>query len=270
MRGTGRKRYHPQSEMMDKAVFEKLVEGQPDEIRKRGILLFNGVVNSAIEYQKAPTAANLRNWETAQAAFDKFKAQMENGENPESCATVADVLAYLEASGWKVTKTSLYRHQAEGKITPAADGTYRQKDVDKYARTWLKQKSTGKRISEKTDELQRKKLELELQNLEIERRRKSFALDRDLDKYIPREQMDIELATRAGVLQAGLRHWVQSRAAEWIRAVAGDMKKVGDLINLMNHDLDEHINHYAAPVEFQVIIAAAETDETEGGEQTAC
>jgi len=251
----------PESEMIDKATFEKLIDGQPDEIRKRGILLFNGMVNSALEYQSNPTEKSLRNWEMAQAAMKKFESQITGEENSDRFETVADVLEYLDGSGWKLKKTSLYRHQKEGKILPAADGSYRQRDVDKYAKAWLKQKSTGKRINEKTDELQRRKLEIELKNLEIDHNRKSFAYEKEQGKFIPREQLEIELATRAGILDAGLKHWVQSRAAEWIRTVDGDMKKTGDLINLMNRDLDEHINGYARPIEYQVVIEADQDGE---------
>jgi hypothetical protein len=180
--------------------------------------------------------------------------------------TIADVLDYL-AANWKVTQTSLYRHiNKDRKLLPQADGTYLQKDVDKYAKTYLKQKSTGKRFSERVDELQRKKLEQELKNLELEHQRKAFAHAKDEGKYIPREQMDIELAARAGILDAGLKHWIQSRAAEWIRTVAGDTKKVGDLINLMNRDLDEHINNYASTREYQIIIDGSEGREEEGDE----
>jgi len=257
-----------ESEMMDKASFEKMINGQPDEIRQRGILLFNGAINSALEYQKSSTAANLRNWETARAAMKKFEDQVNGEENSDRYETIADVLDYLTGSGWKVTKTSLYRHQSLGKILPAADGAYRQKDVDKYARTFLKQKSTGKKISDRTDELQRRKLEQELANLELEHKRRQLAYDKEQEKYIPREQMEIELAGRAGILDAGLKHWVQSRAAEWIRTVAGDMKKVGDLINLMNHDLDEHINSYASQGEYQVVIEAEREEKEEMEDET--
>ena len=256
--------------MMDKTAFEKLVEGQPDEIRKKGILLFNGVVNSAIEYQKTPTATNLRNWETAQAAFEKFKLQIEGGENHDTFKDIAAVLEYLDTSGWKVTKTSLYRHQSEGKIMPATDGSYRQKDVDKYAKTWLKQKSTGKKISERTDELQRKKLEIELKNLEIDHSRKAFAYEKDQGKYIPREQMEIELATRAGIFDAGLKHWIKSHVAQWIRLVDGDMQKVGLLLTQMSNDLNEHINSYASQIEYQVVIGADQEAGADERDQQEC
>jgi hypothetical protein len=58
---------------------------------------------------------------------------------------------------------------------------------------------------------------------------------------------------------------VQARCAEWIRTVEGDMRKIGELINLMNRDLDEHINSYAAPIDYRISIDAVEEGaETDG------
>lgn len=183
-------------------------------------------------------------------------------DNPQF-NSIADVLEYLEDSGWRVTKTSLYRHQKEGKFLPQGDGKFSRRDIDKYAKTWLKEKSTGKRVNDRIDELQRKKLERELENLDIDYARKKLAHEKEQNKYIPKEQMEIELAARAGILDAGLKHWIQSRAADWIRTVDGDTKKVGELMNLMNRDLNEHINNYAAATEYQVIVDAEE-EETAG------
>lgn len=191
---------------------------------------------------------------------------MENETQETTFETIAGVLEYLQTSGWKIAPSSLYRDRGKGKIVPREDGKFLQKDVDKYARTFLKRKSTGKKANDQLDELQRKKLEIELKNLELDQARKKFQHEKDLDKHIPREQLDIELAARAGILDAGLKHWVQSRAAEWIRTVAGDPKKVGELINLMNKDLDEHINNYASTKEFQVIIDLKEEGEEADGD----
>lgn len=166
----------------------------------------------------------------------------------------AKVLLYLQEAGWRVTKSTLYRHQGEGKIRSRPTGAYHLADVEKYARTFLKQAATGKRVQERVDDLQRKKLEKELQNLELEISRKTFAFDRDQGKYIPKELMDIELAGRAGILEAGLKHWIQSHAADWIRLAGGDTKKAGELIQFMNHSIDEHINEYASTREYRVII----------------
>jgi hypothetical protein len=262
---------------IDKEKLEGLIADQPKEIRGKGVLLFNGAASCAQQYQTAPTAANLRDWEAAQAALEKFCAQLEgaaaDGAGDKPLPNLAAALDYLKASDWSVTRTSLYRHHKEGKLSPRSDGQYALRDIEKYARTWLKQKSTGKRVGEKIEELHRRKLELELLNLDLENKRRVLAYDRDLDKYVPKELMEIELATRAGVLDAGLKHWVQSRAAEWIRAAGGDTKKVGDVINLMTHDLEEHINSYARSSEYLVVIDAEEEvdpepeTETENGEE---
>jgi hypothetical protein len=247
--------------ILDKETLEKLLDDKPKEIRSKAILLFNGTAICAKAYQDEPSSVNRRNWEDSEEALSKFVEQIgaaDGEEEDKPLRNIAAVLDYLRAGDWRVTKTSLYRHQKEGKIAPRRDGLYTLRDVDKYARTWLKQKSTGKKIQEKTEEQQRKKLDLELRNLELENKRKTFAYDKDLERYIPKEFMEIELAGRAGVLDAGLKHWVQSRAAEWIRTVGGDTKKVGDLIVLMNRDLDEHINSYASSLSYQVVIDAEE------------
>jgi hypothetical protein len=189
--------------------------------------------------------------------------------SPEkNLANLSAILEYLEGTGWRVTKTSLYRHQKEGKLSPRPDGSYREQDIDRYARTFLKQKSTGKRLREKAEELQRAKVEKELKNLDIEYERKKFNLDKDKGRYLLREEMEIELAGRAGILDAGLKHWVQSKAAEWIRGFGGDISRVGEFISKMTHDLDEHINNYAAPLEYEIIIDAAKVEtENESGEE---
>jgi hypothetical protein len=249
---------------MNKESFEKLIQDKPPDIQAKGVVLYNSVTITAKAYQNEPLAGKLKDWQASEAALNDFirSIDQQKEEDPR-LETIADVLAYLKAGGWKVTKTSLYRHQKEGKFVPRDDGTYRLNDIDRYARAWLREQSTGKRRAERIDELQRKKLEQELQNLEIENKRKIFNFEKDQGKYVPKEMMEIELATRAGILDAGLKHWIQSHTAEWIRAVNGDMKKIGELINIFNRTLDEHINTYASAREYQVIINAEEETETE-------
>jgi hypothetical protein len=180
--------------------------------------------------------------------------------------TIADVLKYLKMAGWKVTKTSLYRHRDEGKLLPKEGGSFLRRDVDKYAKSFLKLQSTGKKARQLEDELQRKKLQAELDNLDLEHKRKKLQYDRELSKYILREEVDLQLAARAGILDAGLRHWIQSKVADWIRATGGDLKKAGELINLMMRDLDEHINSYALSREYEVVFdGEAEDVEAETG-----
>ena len=241
---------------LKKEDLEKLIEDKPPEIKAKAILLFNGYVQAMGKYQGESSTANLKTWQAAEEALNQYTSEISRDATSDNFSDIAAVLKYLQDNGWQETKTSLYRRKKQGKILPVPDGSYTKASVDKYARTFLKQTATGKRLSENTDELQRKKLEQELKNLILKNERDTFNFDKDRGLFIPKEQMDIELATRAGILIAGLKHWVQTRCADWIAAVSGDNKKVGELINIMSNDIDEHINHYASSREYEVIIEA--------------
>jgi len=244
---------------LTKEELEKLIEGKPDEIKIKALLLFNNRQKARIKLNEASSTANLRNYQAAERALEEFAVENGWAETDDALASLAAVMQYLNDNGWKSSRSSLYRHHKEGKIVPDDDGKYSKRVVDKYARTFLKQSSTGKKVNEATDELQQKKLrqEIELQAIRIDRERLGYEKDRGL--LIPREQMEIELATRAGILVAGLKHWILMNAAGWITAVSGDPKRVGDLINIMVRDVDEHINNYAGNKEYEVIIEAADT-----------
>ncbi|MEA3428801.1 MAG: hypothetical protein U9Q84_06255, partial [Thermodesulfobacteriota bacterium] len=73
-------------------------------------------------------------------------------------------------------------------------------------------------------------------------------------KYIPRDQFEMELASRAGVLDAGWQHLNQSKAVDWIETVEGNPKKAGEFIAALNQAKNGILNQYATTQEFQVII----------------
>lgn len=197
---------------------------------------------------------------------DSEKSNNDEPSKPVTVENIAAVLEYLMAGGWKITKTTLYRHQKEGRFLPRSDGSYLISAIDKYAGIHLKKSATGKKVNEELDALLKKKADQELKHLDLKYEREKFNYEKDQGLYIRREQVEIELAARAGVLVAGLRHWVQSKAADWIAAVSGDPKRVGELINIMNRDVDEHINHYASSKEYEVVIDAAEETEAREAE----
>lgn len=251
---------------MEKQTFEKLISDQPQDVKAVGIIRYNALIATMKAYQDEPTAARDRDWRAAKESFDAFVRTLRPEDN-DRFDNLADALAYLKDEGWRAAQTSIYRHQKEGKVRPRPDGSYWKSDIDKYARTFLRQAATGQRVSERIEDLQRKKLEKELQNLKIEIERKQFALGRDQGKYIPKDQMDIELAGRAGILEAGLKHWIQSHAADWIRLTGGDTKKVGELIHSMIYGLDEHLNEFAGVREYRIVIEAEEEETEQNNEE---
>ncbi len=176
---------------------------------------------------------------------------------------VDEVIEYLDAGGWVAKKSTVYRHRKEGKLLPKDSGKFRQKDVDRYAQTWLKQQSTGKKVKELEDQLQRQILEEELATAKEKRRKIERENSIAEGKVVDRGEVENWLAGRAGILEAGLKHWVQSRVADWIRVVDGDVRKAGELISAMTRDLDEHINGYAQAKEFELVIDGEEDQEEE-------
>ncbi|HNQ00719.1 MAG TPA: hypothetical protein PKN59_00380 [Syntrophales bacterium] len=182
-------------------------------------------------------------------------------ESPERCFdNVDEVIEYLAACGWVARKSTVYRHRKEGKFFPKENGQFRQKDVDRYARTWLKRQSTGRKVKDRLDELQEKKLLEEYEEQKEKTRKIKRQNDVEEGKLIDRADVEKWLAGRAGILEAGLKHWIQSRAADWVRMTGGDLKGVGELINAMIRDLDEHINGYAAAKEFDLVIEGEEEE----------
>ena len=242
---------------MTKEELEKLIEGKPDDVKAKGILLFNAHIKAQLSVKEDPSAQNLKNMKASEDALTEFSVNQGGGKTGENFANIAAVFKYLEESGWKVSDKSLYRHiNIERKLLRQSDGTFSRKAVDVYAAAYLKQTATGKKKQEAIDDLQRQKLDEELKNIRIKNKRDQFNFDKDQGLFVPREQLEIELATRAGIFLAGLKHWTQANAADWIDLVGGDTKKVGELINKMTGDIDEHINHYAGSREYEAVIEA--------------
>jgi len=164
------------------------------------------------------------------------------------------VFGWLQKDGWKISRAGLYKHHKEGKIGQRGDGMYHLKDVAKYARTFLKRKDTGKRLQDELDDLQRKKTLLEVEKLEISNARDRHKREVEEGSYIPRDQFEIELASRAAVLDAGIAHLFQSGAGSWINLVGGDQRKLPELINVLITAKNGLMNQYSRTREFTVEI----------------
>ena len=67
--------------------------------------------------------------------------------------------------------------------------------------------------------LQAKKLALEISKLEEEYQERRFKNDIQEGKYLPRDQVYMELAGRAAVFEAGLKQALATRAADLLEAL---------------------------------------------------
>jgi hypothetical protein len=169
--------------MISQETFEKLIADMPPEARAKAVLLWNAHAKTVQAYQQTPTEANRKNWEGSEKALSEFLSRVESADDEKPLAAIADVLEYLKAGGWMITRTTLYRHQGEGKLA-LRGGAYRIRDVDRYARTWLKQSTTGKRLREQSEEMQRRILmqQSQINDLKIRQQERRDAIEEK--KYV--------------------------------------------------------------------------------------
>lgn len=187
---------------------------------------------------------------------------------PQTFSNVLQVLAYLRDEGWRIAQSTLYLHKKEGKLKANVDGMFTKRAVDKYARTFLVRRDTGKSVAEEDDGLHREKLQEEIARLRVQRKKFEHDLAVAEGRYLPREDLALELAARASVIEAGFRHRNQSQAAEIIQVVSGDPARAPELIALLDRHLDEQLNEFATTREFLVMAVPGdvcqEADKTGG------
>jgi hypothetical protein len=155
----------------------------------------------------------------------------------------------LERDGFKISKSKAYRDKRAGILRVQADGTVTQSDARAYALT-LNKVGRNPINLEKLNEEKSKK-EVERLSLEIEKLR--FTLDKERGKFLLREDFKMEMASRAAVLELGLKHLIQTRAAEFIRLTGGHDGKTGILIDVLNQEIDNLLNDFSDLNRFQVV-----------------
>ncbi|HKL81764.1 MAG TPA: hypothetical protein VJ879_04545 [Desulfobacter sp.] len=167
---------------------------------------------------------------------DVFKSQRE-------------IVRYLDALGFKISKSKFSRDKQRGLIKINDDGTISKGQIIEYSAT-LDRKGDDELPPA---ELQARKTEREVALLDRKLARADFEMDRDMKKYIPRKDFEAELAARAIVLDSGFRHFFSLKVREIIALVGGKVEKTADLLQTLNEGLDEQLNQYASTDVFQVL-----------------
>jgi hypothetical protein len=238
---------------MDKTDLEKLIQDKPPEVKKKAILLFNGEVMCAQAYQKDPSAANLKNWQLAEAALDEFVSVLSSAvkEKP-SFPNVIAVARHFKDEGLKVGKSKLYKDADKGLLRVQPDGSVLLSDVELYKRAYLtpRQKAGGDRHIE---DLQKEKLEKEIKKLEEQNAKLVWDREKESGKYLLKSDFEMELAARAAVLETSLRQMASLKSYEWIAVCRGDYTKSADMAAMVTAEIGAVLNDYASTERFQVI-----------------
>ncbi len=165
--------------------------------------------------------------------------------------SLVEVVDYLDEEGWKISKSTIYEHQKKGMIRPDNGKKYTLKAVVAYAKAYLVLKKT--RQKKKDEDLQRQKTLAEIERIQEKTKLEKIIRLNKEGKLIEKESVYLELASRAAVLEAGLKGMVQARARDWVTLVDGDEKKTADLVRELMTEIDLTVNEFATTKEFQVV-----------------
>jgi len=160
---------------------------------------------------------------------------------------IQSVVDFLKKSGYRVARSSIYRHFNEGKIRRGPDGSFAQKEVLKYAKNFLKTIGGERFSSSKTANLQAEKLRAEVSKLQSQARIAEIRASVISGEYVPRADFENALAVRASYLKNDLNNFWYHHAPELCKIIAGDIDRVPDLITFGLEAVSDWLNRYCAP-----------------------
>ena len=163
------------------------------------------------------------------------------------------VLAYLEDRGYKASKSSLYIHAGHGKIHPRKDELFHVRDIEKYAKIFLKRRG-GAPQRQKTciDSLQKERLTAETLKMKAQAEHWQTKTRALTGSFVPRELFEMELAKRVSVLKNDLESFARSNAPGIISMVEGVPEKAPDLIQFLLNCIEDFLDRYSEEREFRV------------------
>lgn len=174
--------------------------------------------------------------------------------------TKAAALVYLQVTGWAIEKQTFYNatnpNHADFKFKKEKDG-FTKNRVDKYAKEWLIRVDTGQKVGEENNELLKTKTQKEIEKLDLELEIKRFKFAVEQKKYLPRDQIDLEFAGRAGILDSGYNYFLNSKSQELIAIVGGDQKKTPELIAALKKEWNTLLGEFARLDNVDVIFEEA-------------
>lgn len=203
-----------------------------------------------------PSQANL-------AALDRASRMLESAmQATTNLKDYRAVLTYTEENGRKLKKTKLFDDIKKGRLKKQPDGTFKQRDVDRYMAS-LPMAGTPDIVAEKAADRQRRKEEADIRKAEAAAEREEFDLAVKKGRFVPREQVHLELAARAVTLASGLKTAFEAQHLDLVALVDGNPKKGAALVERLEAMLDESLNEYSREMEFEVTFEAEQADAPE-------
>ena len=185
--------------------FDQLLDVAAEQEQAELNILFNAKNKTAQAYNNEPTAAHEKNWAAAQRRLEKEVERLWEKYFREEPAFESRTAAakYLADEGYRVKKSKVFADVQKGLLKVQAGGRVYKDDVDSYIlRSGLEKvaKIDPKRIEQTTalkTEKEIEKLDLQVQNLDIEIKQKT-------GEWIPRDEIRSAWTQRVAEVRSGL------------------------------------------------------------------
>ena len=175
-----------------------------------------------------------------------------------------EVVDYLQRRGFKVAKSKLYADAKKGLLRVQADGSVYVGDAEAYARqSNLPRPDMDGPDPAKMEVVQLERSELEKRELELKIKKREFELEREQGKYLPKDQLALELASRAAVLDSGLWNMIKGSAEELVYTAGGQREQVPEFLSSMRNILDKQMNEFCRMDRFQVVFEDSDEEVTD-------
>ncbi len=217
-------------------------------------------------YRGDPTAQRKRDWDAARQGYEERVSELWQRymSREEYLKNRREAAQWFKDQGYKVGKSKLYADAKAGRLKVCNDGSIRVSDLEDYVgRQGLEPLEQATEPEEGAEDLQKEKVREELKKLRLENEERELKRKRQEGEYIPRQDLELELASRAGVLDTGLRSDIKTHARDWVHLVGGRAERVPDLVEAMLDVLDRRLNEYARMDRFEVIFS----EEEESGDE---
>jgi hypothetical protein len=209
----------------------------------------------------------------------KSKSKSAQKQKPAAAAvaTLSNILAvveYLTAAGWRIKRSTAYKHHEEGKLRPEKDGNYAIAKVNKYAKIFLKKLDGA--AADKLDRFQVDRAQAEMEKTQAQAEHWMLRTKILAGEYVEKGEFERALAQRASTFKVDMEAFIRSGAAGIIKLVGGKADKTPDLIEYMFGEAAGWLNRYAEERDFVVPAAAAaallaqeeqKTKESEGDDE---
>lgn len=193
-----------------------------------------------------PTTKNRRAYKQSESALEEFqRAQLEDA-GEAVYRNIPEMVAALDADGWKVSDSTAYEHREQGKLRLNDGGSITETRALDYARAHLRRKDGTP--GHQTSNLQEEKAREEIMRIREDRLMRTLKRQEATGELIPRNQVEIELSERAINLRTYLDAVARSSSGRIIKVVGGDPQLAPELIAFLLGMFRKAMDNYSRPI----------------------